>query len=201
MKCVKCNEIKEEKEFYFEKTKKSGYSSWCKDCHKKENKKKYKTKDGVIKTIFASQISSSYRRCHKKPSYTIDELSEWLYSNGFNSLYDNWVKNDFKKDFKPSVDRLDDFKPYTFNNIRLVTWKDNREKQYKDFRENILPNIGYFGLGHQPVAALNNDGSVFKKFISMAEAARYFNLKSHSTISSCCNGRIEKAAGYKWRKI
>lgn len=199
MICVKCNKEKDEKLFHKSKGKKNGFSSWCSACAKESNVKRGRTKEGVIKTIFHSQKQSSVRRGHSKQQYSYEELKEWILKNGFEDIYTQWTQSEFKKDFKPSIDRLDDSKGYSFSNIRLTTWKENREKQYSDFRNNKLSNSGYFGSGHRPVEALRDDGSVFKEFISLNDAKRFFNLKTHSNISSCCTGKKEKCAGYRWR--
>jgi len=49
----------------------------------------------------------------------------------FEELYNNWVKHGYDKWYKPSVDRLNDDKGYSFSNIQLVTWKENSDKQHK----------------------------------------------------------------------
>lgn len=199
MICTVCNEKKKESDFHKAKAKKNGFSSWCKKCNKEYNELRYRTENGVIKTIYFGQIQSSKRREHPKPLYALQELTEWLYLNGFLALYEEWKASGYIKDLKPSIDRINDFEPYSFSNIRLVTWRENRDRQYKDFRENNLPNGGYFGGGHKKVEAINEDGSVFKEFISLSEAKRYFNLKTQGNISSCCRGKKDKTAGYKWR--
>jgi hypothetical protein len=48
--------------------------------------------------------------------------------NNFYELYNNWIDSGYKKSDKPSVDRIDDYKGYSFDNIQLMTWKENNKK-------------------------------------------------------------------------
>jgi hypothetical protein len=56
----------------------------------------------------------------------------------FKVLYKNWVKSGYEKNFRPSVDRLDSTKGYSFDNIRLVTWKENNNANHIN---NVKPII------------------------------------------------------------
>lgn len=199
MICTKCKKDKKETEFYKNDNYSSGYNVYCIQCQKDNSRRISRTEQGVIKSIYNGQLSSSKRRGHIMPLYSLEDLSTWLYENNFKIFYDIWVQSGYQKDLKPSVDRLNDFKGYSFDNIKLTTWCDNRNKQYDDFRKNKLPNGGYFGGGHKAVEAINEDGTVFKEFISMAEAKRYFGLATHANISMCCSNKKTKCAGYKWR--
>ena len=90
-----------------------------------------------------------YERDFKKPSYWINTaiggmrqrsqrkgfplpqlncricLTAWAYANGFQKLWDAYVSSEYDQNLKPSIDRLDNSKPYTTDNIRLVTWREN----------------------------------------------------------------------------
>ena len=91
-----------------------------------------KTEKGVINKIFFQQLRSSKKRGHEPPEYSRKEFYEWVVSNDkWNKLFNEWKNNNFETMKKPSVDRLDDKKGYCFKNIRLVTWKENLEKQWK----------------------------------------------------------------------
>ena len=37
----------------------------------------------------------------------------------------------------PSIDRKDDYKPYTFDNIQLTTWQQNKAKGHEDCKNGI----------------------------------------------------------------
>ena len=131
--CGQCHKIKNLSEYCNHPRGLYKKQSKCKKCSNENTKKLFRTKDGLCTRIYASQLSSSRRRGHVKPSYSVDDLRAWMQSqNNFNSLYDNWVDSGYSKMITPSCDRLDDFMPYSLNNIRLVTWGDNSDKGHMD---------------------------------------------------------------------
>jgi len=126
-RCSICKNIKPITNFFKCDKCISGYRSECKSCMKHVSN----SRDNVIRGLYHSQIRNSLRRGHVSPNYTLDEFITWV--NGqpiYDKLYREYVKSGFDNRHKPSGDRLDDSKPYTFDNLRLTTWKTNREKQY-----------------------------------------------------------------------
>lgn len=79
----------------------------------------------VIASLWAGMKQRSKRRGHPMPNFTRKEFVDWLWSSGLGDYHADYVASEFDKWKKPSVDRLDNSKPYTLDNIRLVTWKDN----------------------------------------------------------------------------
>ena len=100
-------------------------------------KKAYKkTIDGLISKIYGQQKQSSKKRGHQPPTYSKELLHRWITAHViFQELYDNWIASNYEKDLVPSVDRLDDSKGYSFDNIQLMTWKENNAK-YKNRNKN-----------------------------------------------------------------
>lgn len=78
----------------------------------------YRTKKGLISTVYSAQKRKSKSRGMPSPTYSKDELSDWLYSNPlFHALFNNYVNNGYDSKLRPSVDRLDDNLSYCFENI------------------------------------------------------------------------------------
>jgi hypothetical protein len=102
---------------------------------KEEIKKKWgRTVKGLLSTIYSMQKVRSETRGHPLPSYTKTEFDVWfLKQPNFYRIYRNWVYSRYDKDLKPSVDRIDNSKPYTLNNIQLMTWGENNNKSVIDF--------------------------------------------------------------------
>ena len=87
-------------------------------------------------TMYHGQVRASRVRGHVPPNYELWEFRAWCFSQpNFNSLYLNWIESGCDRMLKPSADRLDSNKPYTFDNLRLVT-----------FRENVSANSKIVGL-------------------------------------------------------
>ena len=73
----------------------------------------------------------SKRRGDPKPAFTNQEFEAWLEAQGFNAMHAAYLAASHDKWLKPSVDRLDNSKPYTFDNMRLVTWRENLDAWIK----------------------------------------------------------------------
>lgn len=109
----------------------------------------------------------------------------------FDALYLNWINSGYDKWKKPSCDRIDDYKGYSFDNIRLVTWQDNKDKTHEDMKNGINNKQS------QSVLQFNLNGEYISKYHSQCNAERITGA-SQSGISACCNGLNETAGGFKW---
>ena len=202
--CFKCLQTKPFSDFYKHKQMVDGHLNKCKECAKKDtnsnekcfstsNESYDKTEKGVIRVIYKAQKANSKTRKMPMPSYTKQELSIWLYENGFKKLYDNWVKNNYNRKLKPSIDRLNDFEPYTFENIRLVTWQDNCHHQADD----ILNGIGTGGKRCKKIQQFNQNGELIAEYVSLSAATRQMGRTIENALyrgKSDCFGFIWKYA-------
>lgn len=145
------------------------------------------------KSIYSSQITNSKKRYHAPPKYSKEKFVDWcLNSKEFNYFFKKWVKSNFEKDLAPSIDRKDDSKGYSFDNIQVMTWKENNEK-YKKSSLNCKNN-----KRNKIVLQLDLNGNLIKEFHSLSEASRKLNI-NQSGISCCCNNKSNTAGGYKWK--
>lgn len=142
-KCPTCKTIKDLSEYGVRRERNNLPKALCRQCEKAAIKKYQRSKKGVSGVIYLSQKLHSKRRGHSGPTYSKAELREWLYSQKkFHLLYDNWKRLDYQKNYKPSVDRIDDDLGYTISNIQLVTWREN----------NLKDNAGRFRVGRNMVS-------------------------------------------------
>lgn len=81
-----------------------------------------------ITQAYSSVRYKSKRRGDKYPTFSKAALTSWLIENGLFELWAAYVHRDYDKDYKPSIDRVDDYKGYYFNNMQLIMWKENRLK-------------------------------------------------------------------------
>ena len=192
-KCTKCNEVKSISDFGKRKRMKSGIHEWCKVCVNKSNTDRGRTKKGLIVITYLRQISRSKKRDMPLPSYTKDDLVYWLFNQDlFHTLHKNWKGSGYDRDLAPSVDRKDDYKSYTMDNIQLMTWKENL---LKGARDRVL---GRNNKKSKAVIQIDFDGNKVQEYYSMAEASRQTKI-GDSHISKACNGKRNHAGGYKWK--
>lgn len=153
----------------------------------------YHTKVGLIRNILSNQRKNCKRRGHKPPEYSSDEFIEWIFSNkDFERLYSNWKESKFDKMLVPSVDRLDDDKTYSFDNIRLITWQENFDKGNNDRKTGKKITI------HRSVEQLDLSGKKIDDFFSIASASRLTGVQRVS-IYKVCLGYYHTAGGFYWR--
>lgn len=96
--------------------------------YKNSQAKYWKTIKGIVTMMYSMQKKSSRERGHEPPQYTKQEFHNWLISQpNFNKLYNNWIESNYNKWLKPSADRIENDKGYSFSNIRLMTWKENSD--------------------------------------------------------------------------
>ena len=165
----------------------------CKECMSIKSRTYHRTIDGVISLMFSRQKRSSIVRNMPQPEYTKQELAEYLKSNlFFQAIYDEWVASGHNKWLRPSVDRINDFLPYSFGNIIVNTWKDNFDKSKNDLR---LAR-GTVGLYCKAILQYTMSGEFIAEFISRQEAQRITKING---IAAALNKADRSAGGYRWR--
>lgn len=193
--CTKCNSDKPTTEFCKNKSFKDGLRYTCKACDKARREAYRKTIPGVITQVCGQQWYNSKIRGHAMPSYTRQELTDCLTSSDtFNKLYWLWVSSGYDTRLKPSCDRLDDSKGYSFDNIRIVTWQENFEKANEDQRRGILSAT----IPLKPISQYTLEGVFVKSYISLHEAERQTGINP-SNISKVARGKHKQSGGYKWK--
>jgi len=187
--CKQCKAMKELSQF--RKTK-SGYGTTCKQCYNDNSAKYFKTKQGIVARIYNKQKSSSRIRGHACPLYSCQELREWMFSKSkFHKIFNLWESLNYEISYAPSIDRIDDNKGYSFDNIQILTWEENKKKAYKGIMS------GEIITQHKTVNQYTKKGVFLKSFISIGDASRKININRWN-ISSCCSGRRKSSGGYVW---
>ena len=169
-----------------------GYMYLCKTCEL-AYRRTYKARLGIM---YKSQKSNSKNRSHPAPNYSLADFIEWAEKNGYASIHAVWEASAFSKNLTPSADRLNDDLPYSLDNIRLVTWKENNDKGHTDFVSGKLQNK------HTAVRQLTKDGACVAVYVSQLAAHRATGV-SQGNIGIVCRktGRRKTAGGFKWEYV
>ena len=178
--------------------------------YRKNNKKKIKesqydykrTHKGWMTITYNQMVRRTNKRKMKPLSFTKEALWNWVISQKklFNVLWDDWAESNYNTSLIPSINRLDDYKSYTFDNMELTTWEDNNKKGNKSLKTKSMCGINSKINGQKcskPVIRLDMDGNIIDTFPSCAEASRHIG-HGYSSIAKCCNKQQKTAYGYKW---
>ncbi len=189
--CKQCGVPQEYSKFYKNKNMGDGYLSICKKCNKS---KEIQGRNRVtkIRQMYKNQRKSSKRRGHPAPNYTVDELIKWCLDQPlYHSLYTDWKASHFPTWLAPSCNRIDDYKPYTLDNIQLMTWKENSTKAYTDKCDGTLRKQ------LRGVVQIDEKTGHIVEHYSMQSASRKTGV-SQPNIHKVCNKQRKSAGGYKW---
>jgi hypothetical protein len=192
VKCSKCLELKSKNDFTIRLDRKIGRHSSCRECANIATRRYKKSKEGLIRGMYIQEKRNSKQRKHNPPNYSLDEFRDWFYAqNNFEELYDEWVDSNYNKHLTPSVDRIDDLKPYTVENIRLVTWISNVKKSHTDKLNGVT------GRDMKTVYKYDKDLNFIESYHSASYAAKQNNV-SQTTISQRCLKYPKMYFGFYW---
>ena len=146
--------------------------------------------------MYAKQKNRSKSRNHENPLYTRKELYDWCVNQElFHELYKEWEDSGYDTHLVPTVDRLDDSLPYSFDNIQLLNWIDNSSKSARK------------------VICYDLEDNIVCEYSSTREAARAVNTCNGNIVKVCegrqvikkkPNNKIElytpkTSKGFKWK--
>jgi len=193
-RCSKCGEIKSISEFHKDRTNKDELNFCCKVCGEIKRLKFYRTEIGFIKNKYKDLKTRGEKRNYGL-YFTFDEFYNWIINKtNFKLLFNNWVNSGYKKDLTPSVDRLDDYKGYSLDNIQLITWGENHTKYFND-----VVNLKNLKISKK-VYQYDFNGTLIKTFVSAVECSKITGYNK-SAIQNCCNEISKISYNYIWSYI
>lgn len=131
------------------------------------------------KTKFNDLCQRVKRKSFEKENFTNVEFLEWIMNHDdYRRLYTEYINNDRDRNIAPSVDRLDDYKSYSFDNIRLTTWKNNKDKYNSDRL------IGKNTKQSKPVIGITINGDI--RIFHSAHYASQQTKTDRSSINRSC---------------
>lgn len=142
-----------------------------------------KTQKGLVTNLFHKLKSRN------DVSFDLNYLQEFAKSKKFERLFIEWEKSGYKKELKPSIDRISFKKGYDKDNIHWLTWEENRYKQRMEMRL----------IRAKKVARILN-GNIIEIYNSVSDAVEKFGV-SQGNLSMCLNGGRKKVKGFEWKYV
>lgn len=135
-----------------------------------------------------AKILERSRRKDWNVKFTLDNLRQWILETDAEQIYDHWRRTGYKKELRPSIDRIDPRKKYTFKNMQVITAGENRKK---GDREKEL-------LWGKEVCAIK--GKSAWCFPSIKAASKRTGINQNN-ISSAVSGKRKTAGGFRWIEV
>lgn len=145
---------------------------------------------GLSANLYAKILERSRRNNKDNSQFTLAEFREWLSKTDIHRLYGRWKEYGYKTNQRPSVDRIDPLRGYTFDNIQIITAEENRKKG--DEEKIILWGI--------PVHQISMSGTIIAKYPSIKVASQITGI-NRNNISTVINKKRKSAGGYHWEAI
>lgn len=108
--------------------------------------------------------------------------SKFINDPQFLYIFDQWGKNNYDILYSPSIDRIDNSKGYTIDNIQILTHSDNSSKDQDRTAINCYTKTGVF----------------VKRFESQREAEEQLDNVYQANVWKCCNGLRKTSGGYRF---
>ena len=188
--CYICKQDKPLSEFYIHW--RLGQQHYCKICTKEKVRLNGQTLNGLIRKIYRNQKHNAIRRGMSPPTYPFEWFNQYLLSSGkFLTYFREWTDAGCPRHLTPSVDRIDNNISYTTDNIQIMTWGENKNKEHQAVinGDNTKNCKGVVGVKI-------SDGKVYK-FHSMRNAEAETGVDFRN-VSACCRGLRKSGMGFKF---
>lgn len=137
--------------------------------------------------MYAKQLERSRLKGFPMPDYSLNWLHDrFLNDTKFKRLYAEWVKSGYNKWKKPSIDRINRLKPYTKDNIQLLSWADNRAKENNERKSHKGRVIQY------------KNGIEVARYASQKQLVKQTGF-TQGLVSEVLNGKRNHHKGYTFK--
>ena len=108
--------------------------------------------------------------------------SKFINDSQFLYTFEQWAIRNYDILYSPSIDRIDNTKGYTLDNIQVLTHSDNSSKDQERVAVNCYTKEGVF----------------IRTFESQAQAEEMLDNVYQANVWKCCNGLRKTAGGYRF---
>lgn len=154
-----------------------------------ENTRRWRqTFKGLTANMYAKIRERSKRNNRPNDEFTLSEFRTWLEQTHIHRLYGRWKRSGYQTDRRPSVDRIDPLRGYSFDNMQVITAKENRKKGDE---EKIV-------LWGKPICQISFSGTIIANYPNIKMASKITKINKNN-ISSVLNEKRKTAGGYVWK--
>lgn len=169
-------------------TKDLNYQS--KDYNNEYRRRYRKTPTGYLNNLYHGMNERNKANGFGKLPFTAKEFSD-KYSKHYDylKLFEEYKNKDFKKDYAPSIDRINPKLGYFYENMQFISWKDNKEKSYQERKFTKSAPIDMYEF---------KTGKFLMSFGSVSDAAKYTKLQQ-SNITKNLKGLRNRVGSYTFK--
>lgn len=146
-----------------------------------ENTRRWRrTKRGLVTNLYGKMKS------RHPVDFELVWLHEFAICKKFDRIFSEWESSGYRKEFRPSIDRISNKKGYLKKNVQWLTWSENRYKQTMERR-----------CRKGKIVQMQGD-----KVITVHRSQRQAVIDTgiqQGNISACLSGKRETAGGYNWK--
>lgn len=145
---------------------------------------------GLLTNLYQKLKARNLKKGYGDLNFNLKQFKDWSANEPrFLRLFRIWVFDDYSKDFKPSVDRINPHLGYSFKNMQWLTWK-----------ENYIKGINEVANKKKKPIIMTKEGIVIGRFKSIQDAQYFLNLSSNGDISRALlnNNRTVNGYGFKY---
>ena len=172
-----------------------------------EYNKKYRQENKGELFYWITKIYGRMKRDNKNKfnidlPFTKDEFKKWLddnYKTEIRRMLTEYKNSNYIKGLCPSVDRIDDYKSYTFDNMQLITWKENNDKGRISLKNKKQCSEMAKRFWSKKVTQKALDGNVIATFNSTHAVERLLGYDSSLIARACRLNKVSK--GYRWEYV
>ena len=174
---------------------------------RKEYNKKYRQENKGELFYWITKIYGRMKRDNKNKfnidlPFTKDEFKKWLddnYKTEIRRMLTEYKNSNYIKGLCPSVDRIDDYKSYKFDNMQLLTWEENNKKGHNSLKTRLQTSKMAKEKWSKKVIQKDLDGNVIATFNSTHDVERLLCYDSSLIDRACRLNTVSK--GYRWKYV
>ena len=169
---------------------------------KKYLQKYFKSEIGVLRKLFHHMKERS-KKNNWKFEFKFEEFKYWAYNfQSYKEIYDNYVKNNYQPKLKPSINRLNDYGIYEYQNMEIITWnrnwvlgqeseknKKSYNKTFSKYRKSLQYKVKVSKGDFEKI--YNNFNEILEDFLFMIK----------SKICLCVKGERKHHHNYTFEKV